>query len=572
MRNSWLVVFFCIFILSCSEDRYVRNVSFPDINGADVVYYRLYSDSRSENRALSMEYAEKYLSSVDSVYACPQLAALCVELADYYEKEKFLFSKAAGWLERASLIYGELGMEYDLALTEFRLAKTYYREYKYDKSLQLAVRTMKIFENKHDTLNIIRTSNLLGAIYYLCDDFETSTRYFESSASMAMNLKDSVSTIISLNNMMISSSVGDTLKIRGLVSKARNYCMEISDTSKLCMVLINTSTAFINHEMYHEARYYLDSARPYLRKINEFAEFYLNDGLIFTSENETDKAISSLEKSLEYYSLGEFDNEKQYCYEVLHELYASKSDYRSAYEYLLKDSQNQKSRRGNDIFLDLYNVRNQIELETERNRINDIRDKSIFFMTVLFMLVIYTVLYASYRSKKQSYVIRQKESELKNLQLENEKNAQEVRSRNQIIELKRMQDFQMQKLTQEMQDKLNKLREELSGNDEIKNKVIQIQGDISSISNDEQWEEMSRYLPEFNSEFYKRLVADFPDLSVNERRLCALLNMNLSTKEIASVTHQSVNSVKVARFRLRTKLGIIGDDITIQEFLQKYNR
>lgn len=51
-----------------------------------------------------------------------------------------------------------------------------------------------------------------------------------------------------------------------------------------------------------------------------------------------------------------------------------------------------------------------------------------------------------------------------------------------------------------------------------------------------------------------------PDISANELKLCALLRLNLSSKEIGqllNITHESVNK---ARYRLRKKLGLTPTD------------
>jgi DNA-binding CsgD family transcriptional regulator len=42
----------------------------------------------------------------------------------------------------------------------------------------------------------------------------------------------------------------------------------------------------------------------------------------------------------------------------------------------------------------------------------------------------------------------------------------------------------------------------------------------------------------------------------------------MSTKDIASITHQSVHSINVARTRLRKKLGIDQTDESLVNFLQ----
>ena len=55
------------------------------------------------------------------------------------------------------------------------------------------------------------------------------------------------------------------------------------------------------------------------------------------------------------------------------------------------------------------------------------------------------------------------------------------------------------------------------------------------------------------------LHARHPDLSDNERMMCAYLKMNLSTKEIAPLLNISVRGVETIRYRLRKKFGF-GDN------------
>ena len=61
-----------------------------------------------------------------------------------------------------------------------------------------------------------------------------------------------------------------------------------------------------------------------------------------------------------------------------------------------------------------------------------------------------------------------------------------------------------------------------------------------------------------------------PNLTKNERKLCTLIHMNLSTKEIANITHQSIGSINVARSRLRQKFGLTDSEISFIVFLDKF--
>jgi DNA-binding CsgD family transcriptional regulator len=49
-------------------------------------------------------------------------------------------------------------------------------------------------------------------------------------------------------------------------------------------------------------------------------------------------------------------------------------------------------------------------------------------------------------------------------------------------------------------------------------------------------------------------------------RLCALLRLNLSTKEIANMLNLTVRGVESARYRLRKKLGI-SEEARLTDFM-----
>lgn len=60
--------------------------------------------------------------------------------------------------------------------------------------------------------------------------------------------------------------------------------------------------------------------------------------------------------------------------------------------------------------------------------------------------------------------------------------------------------------------------------------------------------------------FLRRLLIKHPVLQPVDIQLCLLLRRNLPSKEIASLTYRSTNTVKVARSRLRGRLGLHLED------------
>lgn len=83
----------------------------------------------------------------------------------------------------------------------------------------------------------------------------------------------------------------------------------------------------------------------------------------------------------------------------------------------------------------------------------------------------------------------------------------------------------------------------------------------------EPWTEFEHRFQEVHAGFYERLMSKYPDLTPNERRLCAFLRLDMSTKEISNLTGQSVKAITQARFRLRSKLGIENPDSSLFEVL-----
>jgi PAS domain S-box-containing protein len=86
---------------------------------------------------------------------------------------------------------------------------------------------------------------------------------------------------------------------------------------------------------------------------------------------------------------------------------------------------------------------------------------------------------------------------------------------------------------------------------------------------DNLWNEFEMHFSNVNELFYKKLQSEFPDLTPNEKKLCALLRLNLSSKDIASITSQNPQSIDVARYRLRKKLNLTGDE-NLVDFLMRF--
>ena len=79
------------------------------------------------------------------------------------------------------------------------------------------------------------------------------------------------------------------------------------------------------------------------------------------------------------------------------------------------------------------------------------------------------------------------------------------------------------------------------------------------ISSEHDWEVFESNFNQVHDAFFKKLMAEFSDLTPGDLRLAAYLKMNLSSKEIAPLLNISVRGVENKRYRLRKKMGLPAD-------------
>jgi hypothetical protein len=93
--------------------------------------------------------------------------------------------------------------------------------------------------------------------------------------------------------------------------------------------------------------------------------------------------------------------------------------------------------------------------------------------------------------------------------------------------------------------------------------------ELNTAKDNDVWEEFEVRFNHVYNDFYERLTTRFPNISPNDRKLCAFLRLNMSSKEICAITRQTPNSLNVARARLRKKLGLDNSEISLVSFLEQ---
>jgi tetratricopeptide (TPR) repeat protein len=204
------------------------------------------------------------------------------------------------------------------------------------------------------------------------------------------------------------------------------------------------------------------------------------------------------------------------------------------------------------------------DAENERQRAWNIALVGALFFLTLTAFLLFTVMRAR---------VRNSALEQEKLRLEREKLEAEQRT------LKESLEYKDRELTANALFLLNKneliahiaerlLKAKSAFKEENQRIVQEIVRDLQASQDEHNWKEFEAHFTRVHSTFYHDLQERFPALTPNERKLCAFLRLNMSTKDISAITHQTVNSITVARSRLRKKLGIEGEDVHLIDLLQ----
>lgn len=190
-----------------------------------------------------------------------------------------------------------------------------------------------------------------------------------------------------------------------------------------------------------------------------------------------------------------------------------------------------------------------LELENERKEFKYI----IIILIIGIILLAFILLYIIQRNHIWQKSLEQKAIVLEKNKLEDELEYKKKELITNVMYLMKKSEFiaDISKRLQSISDRPQEHQENLL------NKII---GEIDRNTSNEVWLDFETRFQEVYSNFYKGLSEKFPTLTPNDLKLCAFLKLNLSSKDISSLTFQSVDTLKIARHRLRKKLGLTRED------------
>jgi hypothetical protein len=160
--------------------------------------------------------------------------------------------------------------------------------------------------------------------------------------------------------------------------------------------------------------------------------------------------------------------------------------------------------------------------------------------------------------------------ELESAELEQRALKLELDEKHRTLLTNSMQREQHQEFLTEV---LNEITQIINNNDkkELRQSLDQLATQLKAkINQADDWDKIKLYFEKVHPDFFEKLKAEFPDLSINELKFCAYTKMNLNGKEISRLLNINPASVQVSRYRLKRKMNLPEDVNFTDYILQKY--
>ena len=426
----------------------------------------------------------------------------------------------------------------------------------YKSAASYYFQALKYYEEVKDTSAIMAVTNNLGAVYDRLEDFDQALTYYFKAQDLCNKMGNRAKNLFPLPSLLnnignIYQSKHDTTSALQYYEKALRLAEEYNNKAVQGIALNNIG------------KLYFDDLNQPEKAIN-----YLLRGLKVREENGDKGEIA---KSLNFlagyfYQLKKYEEGKGYALRasvIGSEIGSLEIQQQAA----LTLSQNEEGLRHYEESLEAYkkykSISDSIQNQSSTSEITRLqfqydsekeeqfrkreqeqtRDRYVAAIIILTAcLLVAVLLVILVRSKA-----RQTELRRKNL-------AQDVEIKNKELTTNVMYLVRKNELINNVAERLLAVQENVKPeNHKVLHDIIL---DLQKEADNDSWKEFELRFNQVHSDFYNNLRKMYPGLSPAEEKLCAFLRLNMSSKEIAAITQQSIKSVEVARARLRKKLNL----------------
>jgi tetratricopeptide (TPR) repeat protein len=431
--------------------------------------------------------------------------------------------------------YGEKRADSTTLLVAYgNIGNIYYFQRDYERALKNYLQSLQYFPNRDDKKQLLRKANLLsniGTIYDETTQFAKAEKFYKEALDLGQKLGNAevIGNVLNNTGTLYRDQGNDSL---ALIYYRQAYSVRISNNNILGMARSCYSLG-----LYHFTHHAMDSAVHFLKRSIELGkqigslETVSSSAEIFYKAN---KALGKNKEALE-------------AFELFRETSDSLFNEKNTKRILQLEMQFQFDKK-------------QSQLEGEQ------KEKELYYLIgvclLLLLFLTVTILFLLQKNKTKKSLLKEATLQLEQIQLRNDLEKKDKELATNVTFL-----LSKNELINQVSEKLLKIKQSIPAESQATLQKVIL--DIQSNLQPELWQEFEFRFQQVYDDFYKTLTVRFPDLSPSERRLCAFLKLNMTTKEISALTHQNAKSIDVARTRLRKKLGLTGSDQNLVTFLEQ---
>lgn len=482
----------------------------------------------------------------------------------YFLSRKEGASMGLPYLDSSRALAQSIGYYHGMLMAYTSTGIVYFNLSDYDKAIGYHMKAIEVVSFSGDSIDYLNPLVNIANVYAEMGNTDVSLSYYKEAFAVSERWgAKAYSASAALNIAIVYSILKEYDLAMSYFRKGLDYMRSIGEKRGVFHALQGVG------DVYFEMKEYTLALENYHQSLNiarqiDFkrgvSEGHLRLGKVYKATGRFNEAIFHLNKSLVIANKIKTLKVKELVYKTIAELYNERGENAKAYDYrrrydevkdsILNQESLQKIADMEKRYLLLENKR-KIEILEKEQELSVVRTRLII-LTLIVIVILAVAIIVKMRANIKISRLKSQHLELEKKTLENE-----LEFKNKELVTNVMYMIRKSELIAEISRKLLSIKHNLKkeNQESVNDLVVALQ---TAVDNDV-WKEFEIRFQQVHEEFYHRLNQLCPDLSPNERKLCAFLRLNMSTKDIASITRQSQNSLNVARSRLRKKLDMDKD-------------
>ncbi|MDY0104300.1 MAG: tetratricopeptide repeat protein [Lentimicrobium sp.] len=535
----------------------------------------------------ALEYLqEAYTISTASKYKIGMGKSMLWQGRVYYYKDDYRLGLK--YLDKAKTIFENTKQFDDLSFIYFGKGEIFKIRGDYVHALEMYQEAIKIAEKTGNKKHISSYYGSIGVVLLNRNEIEKALVYFKT----AIAIKEAIDDQKGISNIL--TCMGITYEKMGKLDSSLMHhqkALEIRTRLSLDRAVAGSENNIANIQTklghYHEAEEALKIALRNFTALKDKTGIIISKLQLAKTHNKQ-KKNDAAEIALDALNIAlSIDNPNlvSHVYKVLSEIYFDNNNFKASFNYLVRHKAIQDSLFSTEKERILAEIEEEFQSELKDNEIARLKDKShnqrnnniLLIMLSVLLLGLSIVLISMFRYKSKAFGQQQKlleqdsiihAQESKLVEKENIILQEQLESKNRELASKALEMIRLNETISSIINKLEDFNNSADANPEMIKHIREIIHELENQTKQNIWDEFDKIFKNIHSRFYSKLLQISPDLTATEIKTAALLKLNLTTKEIASIAFKSESSVKTNRYRLRKKLGISGDEKLIPFLMQ----